>query len=84
MDEVAKQERKAELLAAEDEALDHELSVAQKKAAIREAKRMYGRDWRKIIGGAVRSVKVDLETLQSLHSLGTSGERLRQHAKLYR
>jgi len=57
----------------EGEALDAELTKEQKKAAIREAKQMYGKDWKKEIWGAVKSIRVDKETLHSLHGLGVDG-----------
>ncbi len=54
----------------EEENLDHELSKAQKKAAISEAKRLYGKDWKKILFGTVKSLRINRETLQTLHGLG--------------
>ena len=35
----------------EDERLSHELSIEQKKSLIAEAKKRYGRDWRKMFEG---------------------------------
>ena len=63
-------EKKISRLDLEDEELDKELSIAQKKAALKEAKEIYGKDWRKIIGGAVKSLRVNRETLQTLHGMG--------------
>lgn len=63
-------EKHISLLELEGEELDKELTVEQKKAAIRELKDRYGRDWKKIIGGAVKSLKINRETLQTLHGLG--------------
>jgi predicted phage-related endonuclease len=65
-------EKKISLLEAENKELDQELTKEQKKAAIAEAKKLYGRDWKKILFGAVKSLKVDRETLQSLHSMGVN------------
>ena len=57
----------------EGEALDAELTKEQKKAAIREARQMYGKNWKREIWGAVKSLRVDKETLHSLHGLGVDG-----------
>lgn len=57
----------------EGEELDAELSKEQKKAAIREAKALYGKDWKKQILGAVKSLGVNKETLQTLHGMGIDG-----------
>jgi len=63
-------EKHISLLEQEGEELDKELTVAQKKAAIKELKKTYGRDWKKILFGAAKSLKVDREALQTLHGLG--------------
>jgi len=57
----------------EAEELDAELSKEQKAAAIREAKAMYGKDWKKVLLGAVKSLRVDRETLHTLHGMGVDG-----------
>ena len=57
----------------ESEELDAELSKEQRKAAIREAKSLYGKDWKKVLLGAVRSLRVNKETLQTLHGMGVDG-----------
>ncbi len=80
MDEIRESEKRAELLRAKNEEYEQELSLAEKKAAIRQAKQMYGADWKRIIGGAikgVRKLKVDKEVLQNLHSLGMGGQEIR-------
>ncbi len=81
MDEVRDNERQAEFLRSANEVKDQELSLAQKNAAIREAKAMYGVDWKKHIGGAIKYVgknlKVDKEALHTMHSMGMGGEELR-------
>jgi len=66
-------EKKGSISELEDENLDHELSKAQKKAAIREAKRAYGKDWKQVLFGAVKSLRVNRETLQTLHGMGVDG-----------
>ena len=43
-------ERKLERLQVQDETASHELSIAQKRAMIREAKRKYGTNWKEVIG----------------------------------
>lgn len=73
MDEKIKdREKKITMLELEGEELDKELSVAQKKAAIQEAKKLYGRDWKKILGGAIKGLKINKESLQTLHGLGVN------------
>jgi len=73
MDEKVKvKEKKITMLELEGEELDKELTVEQKRAAIREAKALYGKDWRKILWGAVKGLKVNKENLQTLHSLGVN------------
>jgi len=57
----------------EGEELDAELTKEQKKAAIREARQLYGRDWKKTLLGAVKSLRVNRETLQTLHGMGVDG-----------
>lgn len=77
MTDIKAIEKKTELMKAKNEELDQEVSEAQKRAAIAEAKKAYGRDWKKIIGGAVGKLKIDKETLVTLHSMGTGGQELR-------
>ena len=43
------EERKLERLQVQDETASHELSIAQKRAMIKEAKRKYGTNWKEII-----------------------------------
>jgi len=73
MDTIKESERRAEEMRAENEALDEELSRAEKKKAIREAKEFYGNDLKKMVKGAVGGIsklRVKAETMQNLHSLG--------------
>lgn len=76
-DEIRNLEKQTEILRARNEEKDQELSLAQKEAAIREAKRTYGKDWRKMIGGAFKHIKVNPEALQNLHALGVGDPELR-------
>jgi len=74
MDERERElEKKISIKELESEELGQELSVAQKKAAISEAKRLYGKDWKKEVWGAVKSLRVDKETLHTLHGMGVDG-----------
>lgn len=57
-------ERELELLSVEDEIADKRRAIAEKKALEKEAKRRYGRNWRKIIG----SIKPNPEAIQTLYS----------------
>ena len=80
MDEIKEREKKAEEYRAQGEELDAKLTVEEKKRMIREAKQMYGRDWKKMVGGAVKGVgklRVDKEALQDLHTMGFGGSELR-------
>ena len=78
MDEVKNNDREIEYLKSKNEVEDQKLSLEQKRALTRRMKKEYGTDWKKILLGAAHSVRVDTETLQTLHSMGTSGERLRE------
>lgn len=76
MDEIKSYEERTEILRAENEELDQEVSRAQKKRAIAEAKQFYGSDWKKAVGGAVKGLgklRVKGEALHNLHSLGFGG-----------
>ena len=66
-------EKRISIKELESEELDAELSKEQKKAAIREAKRLYGSDWKKTLLGAVKSLRVNRETLHTLHGMGVDG-----------
>lgn len=71
MDEKEKTlEKSISIKELEGEELDQELTIEQKKAAIREAKKLYGRDWKKILWGAAKSLRINKETLQTLHGMG--------------
>ena len=71
--ELNEKDKRITLLEVEGEELTAELSVAEKKAAIREAKQRYGSDWKKMLLGAVKNIKVDTETMQTLHGMGVDG-----------
>jgi len=77
MSSFKEKEEKLEKLRLENEVADEEVSLAQKKAAIRAAKKQYGPDFKKVLG-ILKSVKVNSEALQDLHSMGVSGEKLRE------
>lgn len=71
MDEKEKvREKHISILELESEELAGELSVEEKRAAIQEAKARYGRDWKKMLFGAVKSLRVNRETLHTLHGMG--------------
>lgn len=76
-DEVKEAEKRAEILKAKNAALDQEVSEAEKKARIAELKRQYGKDWKKMLGGAFKRIKVDKETMLDMHSLGGNNQTLR-------
>jgi len=78
--ELASKEKVLERLKVDDEIESQRLSISQKKALEHEAKQKYGKDWKKVLG-VVKSLKVDKDTLQTLHSMGISGDELRSLAK---
>ena len=69
-------EESIENLKLENEEASERVSLEQKKAAIKEAKRKYGRDWKKVLG-IFKHIKVDKETMMDLHSMGIGGDELR-------
>ena len=76
-DKIRGIERNTEVLRAQNEEEDQRLSLAQKKALEKEARQRYGKDWKKMIGGALKSIKVDSEAMHTLHSLGMGGQEMR-------
>jgi hypothetical protein len=76
-EEYKKKESILQSLKQENEVKDQEVSLEEKKAAIRRAKKENGRDWKKVLG----MIKVNKEVVQSLHSMGggggSEGNRLR-------
>lgn len=80
MDKVRGYEQETEELRAKNELEDQRVSLAQKRAMEKQARQMYGSDWKKVIGGAGKwllSRRVDKESLHNLHSLGMGGSELR-------
>ena len=63
-------EKRISIKELESEELDQDLSKEQKKAAIRAAKATYGKDWKQMLFGAVKSLRVNKETLHTLHGMG--------------
>jgi len=57
-------EKKISVAELEDEELGVELSKAQKKAAIRQAKREFGPDWKQQLKDTLRKVRVNREGLE--------------------
>lgn len=76
-EDIRRKERLLEKLSVEDEVATRNLSIAEKKRQEKEAKRAYGKDWRKIIGGALRSIKPNQEKIQDMYSMGLDGDELR-------
>lgn len=69
-------ERRISLLEAKDEELGKEVSIAEKKKALAEMKKSYGSDWKSVLFGAARKLRINKETMQTLHSMG-GNQRLR-------
>ena len=69
-EELENKERKLSLLETEGEVVSKEAEIAEKKAIIAEAKKRYGRDWKKVLFGAAKYLKIDKETMQTLHGMG--------------
>ena len=71
MDEELKgKERRLALLETEGEVVSKEAEIAEKKAVIREARAKYGKDWKKVLFGVVKGIKINRETMQTLHGMG--------------
>jgi hypothetical protein len=77
MGDIREIEKKTEMQRAKNELLGQQAEEAKEKAAIAEAKRMYGKDWKKMLGGAFSHMKVNKDAMQSLHSMGMGGQELR-------
>lgn len=58
-------ERKLDRLTVEDDIASHEMSIAQKRAVIADAKRKYGRNWRKYL-----NIKVSDDLKHEMSVLG--------------
>lgn len=65
-EEVREREKSISMTELEDEELGQEVSVAEKKARIRELKRTYGPGAKKVLGW-IKSLKVDKETARNLY-----------------
>lgn len=72
-------EKHISMLELDEEELDKEVSVAEKRAAIRAAKATYGHDWKKILFGAAKSLRINRETLQTLHGMGAGDSPLKSY-----
>lgn len=81
-EDVKGKERELEKLSVEDDIQTRRVSISQKKALVREAKRKYGRDWKKILGGAFKAVRPNQETIQDMYSMGIGGDELRDMNRL--
>ena len=73
-EELKNKERRLALLETEGEVVSREAEIAEKKAMIREAKAKYGKDWKKILFGAAKYLKIDKEAMQTLHGLGVDNK----------
>lgn len=70
-------EKRLEREKVEDEIDTVRLSRAQKKALEREARQSHGRDWKKVLGFVGKSIRVNKETLQTLHGMGITQDEAR-------
>jgi len=61
-------DKELEKLEVQDEMESHKMSIAQKKAIVREMKSKYGRDWKKIL----KVVSVNRENLMDLYAVDPS------------
>lgn len=69
MSDIKDKERRLAELEVDDEIESKKVSIAQKKAQEAEARKVYGRDWKKILG-VVKSLKPDMETVHTLYGQG--------------
>jgi hypothetical protein len=74
---IREKEEKLAELEMEDEIEAKRVSISQKKALEKEAKRRYGRDWKKVLG-LVKSLKPDQEVIQTLYGVGVGLDNLRE------
>jgi len=77
VDEIRETEKRTEFLKVANEEEAQELSLAEKKALIKKLKKENGTDWKNVLIGAVKSVKINQESMHTLHSMGGSGQELR-------
>jgi len=63
-------EKHISMLEAKNEELQQEVGLEEKKKVIKEMKASYGKDWKKVVWGAIKSLKINKENLQTLHSMG--------------
>ena len=77
MNEIRAVEKQTEFLKVKNEEKEQEVSLAEKRALIKKLKKENGTDWKGVLLGAVKSLKVDKETLHTLHSMGGSSQELR-------
>lgn len=68
MDNLEEKETLLEKLSVEEEIEEKRMSIARKKALEREAKKEYGSNWKSVVYGAIKNVKVDKEALQTLYT----------------
>jgi hypothetical protein len=81
MDELDKKEEQLEHLQIDDEIASRRVSIAEKKAIERDAKRRYGKDWKKILGIA-RAFRPNREVMQDLYGVGSGMEDLKGLSRL--
>ena len=74
---------KLESLKVKDEVKGKELSIEQKKALIREAKKKFGPNWRKVLG-IVGSLRVNSEALHTMYGNGLGELRDMNNPKKFR
>lgn len=72
MSDLDDKQRELEGLHIEREIADERMEIAKRRALEREAKRHYGRNWRKVIG----NVRPNAEAIQTLYAAGTDLKEL--------
>jgi len=80
-EKIKSKEKLLEELEVEEEISQKRMTIAQRKALEREARRTHGRDWKKVLGitwKAIRGLKPDMETTQTLYGVGLGGKVLRE------
>lgn len=74
MNKKGKKERELELLELDDQIASKKYSIAEKKRMEKEARRQYGRNWRKVLG-VIGDIRVNPTAIQTLYSANPNPKR---------
>lgn len=82
--EIQRRERELSRLEIDDQIADRRRSIADKRRLEAEAKRAYGRDWKKMLYGAAKGLKPNVDAIHTLYASNpdlreASVPRMRRH-----